>query len=159
MTKLRTILAGVVIAALAFCAGVYAQPFVTANAISGNEVWRVAQGPGGPEQFIQINSVRGSEPITVQSGSGAATTPSAPLGSLCWVGAAPTTWAVTLPVAPVDGAYVRLCTDTTLTTNVTVTAGTGDTLTTTFASQTLTANASFPTWQYRAASKIWYRIQ
>jgi hypothetical protein len=41
---------------------------------------------------------------------------------------------------------------------VTVTAGSGDTLTTTFNSQTLTANASFPAWQYKASSKIWYRI-
>lgn len=134
----------------------FAQTIVQ-NQISGNEVWRAAQGPGGPEAFIGVNSVRGSEPITTQSGSGAATATATP-GTLCWVGTAPTTWAVTLPAAPVDGAFVRLCSDTTLTTLVTVTAGSGDTLTTTFNSQTITANASFPQWQYKASTKIWYRI-
>lgn len=131
---------------------------ITQTSISGNEVWVVGQGPGGPSSYITINTVRGSEPLTTKSDSGAATS-TATSGSLCWVGTAPTTWAVTLPSAPADGTFVRLCSDTTLTTMVTVTAGSGDTLTTTFASQTLTANASFPTWQYKASSKIWYRIQ
>lgn len=134
-----------------------AQPVVQA-AISGNEVFQVSQGPGGPGSFIAINTVRGSEPLVTKSGSGAATSTALP-GTLCWVGTAPTTWAVTLPAAPADGTYVRLCSDTTLTTMVTVTAGTGDTLTTTYASQTLTANTTFPSWQYLAATKIWYRIQ
>lgn len=135
-----------------------AQTTVVQTAISGNEVWRVAQGPGGQEAFIGVDTIRGSEPIATKSGSGAATS-TAGLGTLCWVGTAPTTWAVTLPAAPANGAWVRLCTDTTLTTMVTVTAGSGDTLTTTFSSQTLTANASFPTWQYFSATKIWYRVQ
>lgn len=156
MIKLRTLLAGATLA-LAFACGVYAQTVVQ-NQISGNEVWQVAQGPGGPGSFINIDSVRGSEPIATKSGSGAATSTAVP-GTLCWVSTAPTTWAVTLPAAPVNGAYVRLCSDTTLTTLVTVTAGTGDTLTTTYASQTITANASFPTWQYLASTKIWYRVQ
>lgn len=133
-----------------------AQPVIQ-NQITGNEVWRAAQGPGGPESFININAVRGSEPIFTQSGSGAATA-TASAGRLCWVSTAPTTWAVTLPAAPPDGTIVGLCTDTTLTTLVTVTAGSGDTLTTTFNSQTLTANASFPAWQYKASTKIWYRV-
>ncbi len=157
MTKLRALLAGVVIAALAFTCGVWAQPVIQ-TAITGSEVWTVAQGPGGPGAFISIDTVRGSEPMTTKSGSGAATS-TAPSGTLCWVGTAPTTWAVTLPAAPANGTFVRLCSDTTLTTMVTVTAGTGDTLTTTFSSQTLTANASFPSWQYFTATKIWYRVQ
>jgi len=134
-----------------------AQPVIQAQ-ISGNEVWQVAQGPGGPGAFINIDAVRGSEPIATKSGSGAATSTAVP-GTLCWVGTAPTTWAVTLPAAPTNGAIVRLCSDTTLTTRVTVTAGSGDTLTTTFSAQTITANASFPGWQYFAATKIWYRVQ
>jgi len=131
---------------------------VVQNQITGSEVWTVAQGPGGPGSFISIDSVRGSAPITTKSGSGAATSTATP-GTLCWVSTAPTAWAVTLPAAPVNGAIVRLCSDTTLTTMVTVTAGSGDTLTTTFNSQTITANASFPAWQYLASTKIWYRVQ
>jgi hypothetical protein len=151
-----------ILLALAFAGGftalgvAIAQPIVN-TAISGNEVLQVAQGPGGPGGFLGINTLRGSMPITTKSGSGAATS-TATIGTLCWVSTAPTTWAVTLPAAPADGAIVRLCTDTTLTTMVTVTAGSGDTLTTTFASQTLTANASWPAWQYLASTKIWYRV-
>lgn len=156
MTKLRALLVGAALA-LAFACGVYAQTVVQSQ-ISGNEVWQVAQGPGGPGGLINVDTVRGSEPIRTTSGSGAATSTAVP-GTLCWVSTAPTTWAVTLPAAPVNGAYVRLCSDTTLTTLVTVTAGTGDTLTTTYSAQTITANATFPTWQYVASTKIWYRIQ
>lgn len=156
MTKLRALLVGAALA-LTFACGVYAQTVVQGQ-ISGSEVWVVSQGPGGGGAFVNIDTVRGSEPIQTKSGSGAATSIAVP-GTLCWVSTAPTTWAVTLPAAPVNGAYVRLCSDTTLTTLVTVTAGAGDTLTTTFASQTITANATFPTWQYVASTKIWYRIQ
>ena len=145
-------LAGGLIASLAFAQS------VVSTQISGNELIQTQQGSGGPGGLLNINTIRGSEPIVTKSGSGAATSTAVP-GSLCWVGTAPTTWAVTLPAAPANGTFVRLCTDTTLTTMVTVTAGSGDTLTTTYASQTLTANASFPTWQYYSATKIWYRIQ
>ena len=147
----RLIWAALVVGLLAPLA-VLAQTIVQ-TAISGNEVWVVGQGPGGPSSYIAINTVRGSQPITTKSGTGAATSTATP-GTLCWVSTAPTTWAVTLPAAPADGTVVRLCTDTTLTTMVTVTAGSGDTLTTTFSSQTLTANASFPAWQYKASTKI-----
>ena len=134
-----------------------AQPVVQ-TILSGNEVIQTAQGPGGTGSWVAIDTLRGSEPIATKSGTGAATSTAVP-GTLCWVGAAPTTWAVTLPAAPSNGAFFRLCSDTTLTTMVTVTAGSGDTLTTAFASQTITANASFPGWQYYAPTKIWYRVQ
>lgn len=140
------------------CAGYAFAQTVVQTAISGNEAWVVGQGPGGPSSFIAINTVRGSAPILTTSGSGAATS-TAVAGTLCWVSTAPTTWAVTLPAAPANGTIVRLCSDTTLTTLVTVTAGTGDTLTTTYNSQTITANASFPAWQYLSSTKIWYRVQ
>lgn len=130
---------------------------VVQTAISGNELIRTQQGQGGTGGLIAINTLRGSMPISTKSGSGAATSTATP-GTLCWVSTAPTTWAVTLPAAPADGTIVTLCSDTTLTTLVTVTAGTGDTLTTTYSSQTITANAAFPAWQYKASSKIWYRI-
>src|SRR5215471_835084 len=134
-----------------------AQTTVVATTFSGNEVVRAAQGPGGPEAYFSLSSIRNSAGIVTTSGSGAATSTGVG-GTLCWKSTAPTTWAVTLPSAPAHGTVQTLCTDTTLTTMVTVTAGSGDTLTTTFSSQTLTANASFPTWQYKASSKIWYRI-
>lgn len=134
-----------------------AQTTVVQQTFSGNEVVRAAQGPGGPEAWLGVTSIRNSAAIATQSGSGAATATAAG-GTLCWKSTAPTTWAVTLPAAPPAGTIVTLCSDTTLTTLVTVTAGSGDTLTTTFASQTITANASFPAWQYNSTDKVWYRV-
>lgn len=135
-----------------------AQTTVIQPTFSGDEVVRAAQGPGGPENWLLVATVRNAPQIRVASGSGAATS-SALGGTLCWKGTAPTTWAVTLPSGPANGLTVKLCSDTTLTTMVTVTAGSGDTLTTTYASQTITANATFPEWQYRQSDKIWYRVQ
>lgn len=96
--------------------------------------------------------------IRTLSGTGAMVT-TAPVGLLVWVGTAPTTWAVTLPSAPNNGDAVHLTTDTTLTTLVTVTAASGDTLVASFASQTLTANTTIVGWRYYAPSRTWYRIQ
>jgi hypothetical protein len=152
----RSLIGLVFVGGLVALGAAMAQTTIVSTTLSGNEVIQVAQGPGGALGLLALNTVRGSGPIDTKSGAGAATSTATP-GTLCWVGTAPTTWAVTLPVAPPDGAYVKLCTDTTLTSMVTVTAGAGDTLTTTYASQTLTANASWPTWQYKASTKIWYR--
>lgn len=144
------------LAALAIASAV-AQTVVQTS-FSGDEVFRAAQGPGGPEAWMSLAAVRNGSQIRVASGSGAVAT-IAVGGTLCWKGTAPTTWAVALPAAPGNGITIVLCSDTTLTTLVTVTAGSGDTLTTTYASQTITANASFPAWQYRSTDKVWYRVQ
>lgn len=144
---------------LLFVAGLaIAQTTVVQVTFSGNEVIRAAQGPGGSEAWLYLRAVRNAPYITTTSGSGAATSTSVG-GTLCWKSTAPTTWAVTLPAAPGNGTVVTLCSDTTLTTLVTVTAGSGDTLTTTYSAQTITANASFPAWQYNSADKVWYRVQ
>ena len=146
------------VAIFAGLAGYAVAQTVVQTSISGNEVWVVGQGPGGPGSYIGINTVRGSEPILTKSGSGAATSTAAP-GTLCWVGTAPTTWAVTFQAAPADGSIIHLCTDTTLSSMVTTTAGSGDTMRAALSSSTLTADTSFPGWQYKASSKIWYKVQ
>lgn len=135
-----------------------AQP-VAQSALSGNECWNAGQGPGGPSfGWLCINPVRNSTNIVNVSGSGSATT-TATGGTLAWTGTAPTTWTVTLPTVPANGTIVRLTTNTTLTTMVTVQAGGSDTLSGTFSSQTLTANTTVVGWQYSLANTTWYRIQ
>jgi hypothetical protein len=128
--------------------------------LSGNECWNAGQGPGGPSTgFLCVNTVRSSAPIQLVSGSGSATTAlSGPVGTVFWVGTAPTTWGVTLPSPAIDGQIVTIATDTTLTTMVTVTAGTGQTLNASYTSQTLTAvtNVAF---QYARSTAKWYRLQ
>jgi hypothetical protein len=134
---------------------VQAQP-VTQNSISGNECWSAAQGPGGSSNWLCINTVRNGRTLVLKSGSGAATS-TAVGGILYWVGTAPTTWAVTMPSPAFDGESVSLDTDTTLTTMVTVTAGTGQTLHATYNSQTLTALTPV-TFHYNAATAAWFRM-
>lgn len=128
------------------------------NDLSGNETWNVGQGPGGPGGQITSDMVRNSTQVVTKSGSGAATS-TATGGLLVWVGTAPTTWAITLPRNPPDGTIQRVTTDTTLTTMVTVTAGSGDTMAAAFSAQTLTANTTVVAWQYNRPTKIWYRVQ
>lgn len=135
---------------------VKSQP-ITQNAVSGNECWSAAQGPGGSSSWLCLGTVRNGMDLTLKSGSGAATS-TATGGALYWTGAAPTTWAITLPSPAFEGEAVELGTDTTLTTMVTVTAGTGQTLNATYNSQTLTLNSPVR-FVYKASTAKWYRIQ
>jgi hypothetical protein len=153
----KALVAGAVLA-LAFTGALLAQQ-VSQQQISGQECWQAAQGPGGQGQWLCIPLVRNGSDIQTVSGTGAVTT-QAPqgTGTLYWTGAAPTTWAVTLPNVPFDGQLVRLSTDTTLTTMVTVTAGSSGTMNAAYAAQTLTLNTSV-VWQFDQPANKWYRLQ
>jgi hypothetical protein len=133
---------------------------VVQNSVTGNEVWRAAQGPGGPEQWFPINLARNSAALlVVPSTSGAVvTTLTTANSTVYWVGTAPTTWTVNLPVGPFDGEIVTIATDTTLTTMVTAVAAAGTSLNTTYASQTLTAKTSVE-FQYSAGTTKWYELR
>lgn len=132
---------------------------ITVDELTGSEVIRIMTDPGGPGYYMTLNSVRNGRDIITKSGSGAATTVmTASQSTVMWVGAAPTTWAITLPPSPPDGQLVTIGTDTTLTTMVTVTAGGSDTLSASYASQTLTAVTSVQ-FVYNLANTTWYRIR
>src|SRR5438034_2255596 len=161
MTKLRTLLAGAVIAlAVASPAiWVWAQQLASFT-LTGNEVVVAAVGgPGGPSIFVPIGELRNATGLKTFSGSGAQTYQMLPSDStLFWIGTAPTTWTITTPVTPYDGQILQLATDTTLTTMVTLTPATGQTLQATFSSQTLTAGTSLE-WMYVLATTKWQRIR
>src|SRR6266849_2947046 len=152
MTKLLALLAGVVIAALAFIGGLYAQQ-LSSSTLTGNEVIVAAiGGPGGPSIFIPVGELRNATGLKTFSGSGAQTYQMLPSDStLFWIGTAPTTWTITTPVTPYDGQILQIATDTTLTTLVTLTPATGQTLQAAFSSQTVTACTSLE-WQYTIAT-------
>jgi hypothetical protein len=152
-------LVGVALATLA--TALVAQP-VAQNNVSGNECWNAGQGPGGPSQFLCINLVRNGAALSVISGSGAATTlATQQQGTLMWSGTAPTTWTITLPNPAFDGEIVRVSTDTTLTTLVTVQAAA------TPQNQVMSAAVSGITvavgttsaWQFNFAALKWFRLQ
>jgi len=156
MRAIRTL--GLVVGALLALA-IPSSAQVVQNNVTGNEVWVAGQGPGGPGNFLNIGGVSNRAAITLVSGSGAATTTMTQAQStLMWTGTAPTTWAVTLPSPAYDGQIVTLGTDTTLTTMVTVTAGSGQTLSATYNSQTLTAVTSVE-FQFVFSSLKWFRLR
>lgn len=136
-----------------------ALPQVVQNQVTGNETWQVGQGPGGPGSFLNIGGASNRAAITLVSGSGGVTTTMTQAQStLMWTGAAPTTWTVTLPTPAYDGQIVTLGTDTTLTTMVTVNPASGQTLSATYNSQTLTAVTSVE-FQFVNSSLKWFRLR
>lgn len=149
---------------LGLCAPTLSQS-ISYPTMTGTQCWSAGQGISGPSawfcsqliiDYINANSLNQTS-ITTKSGTGSATSTATP-GTLVWVGTAPTTWTITLPSGPVNGTIVRVTTDTTLTSMVTVQAGSGDTMQASYASQTLSANTTVA-WQYVASSKIWYKVQ
>jgi hypothetical protein len=152
----------------------YAQPVVQ-NTFSGNECWNSGQGPGGPStgficlagvragvQLIPVTNANTLAPIVTSGCPACATTANLNYTTYLWHSTAPTTWAVTLPNPANDGQVVKLASDTTLTTLVTVTALTtpqNQTLSAAYTSQTITANTSGPAWQFSLSLLQWTRIQ
>lgn len=159
MFKLRALLAGAAIAALAAGGALWAQQIISTT-LTGNEVIVGSiGGPGGSSLFIPVGELRNATGMKTFSGSGTQTYQMLPSDStLFWVGTAPTTWTITTPVAPYDGQILQIATDTTLTTMVTVTPATGQTLQATFASQTITAGTSVE-WMYTIGTTKWQRIR
>jgi hypothetical protein len=157
MKRLLWFFAGAAIAALATYA--VAQQ-ITSQTLTGNEVLTVAQGgPGGSSLFVPVSQMRNATALKTFSGAGAQTyTALSTDSTLYWVGAAPTTWTVTTPAVPWDGEILTLATDTLLTTLVTLTANTGQTLNTAFTSQTIAAKASVE-FQYSVATSKWYQMR
>jgi hypothetical protein len=158
MTKLRAFLAGAVIAALAGTAYLYAQG--GSQTLTGNEVVQFAiGGPGGSIVVVPVSQLRNATGQKLFSGAGAQTYTALTTDSLLyWVGTAPTTWTITTPVTPWDGQMIQIGTDTTLTTLVTLTANTGQSLDTTFTSQTVNAKTSVE-FIYNLSQTKWYQMR
>lgn len=137
------------------------------NQLSGNEVIRAAQGPGGPEQFISLITVRGGTNSSVlTSVAGSFTISGSPAdGGNVIITAQPSAATITLPPNPVpDGSIVGICngTNSAFATNVvTVAANSGQTLVPTGAAITLTtlAAATCVKYQWVLANTSWYKVQ
>ena len=158
MTKLRAFLAGAVIAALAVIGSLWAQG--GSQTLTGNEVVQFAiGGPGGSIVVVPVSQLRNATGQKLFSGAGAQTYTALTTDSLLyWVGTAPTTWTITTPVTPWDGQMIQIGTDTTLTTLVTLTANTGQSLDTTFTSQTINAKTSVE-FIYNLSQTKWYQVR
>lgn len=161
MKLFRTLLVGAVLALAVACPAIYswAQQLIS-PILTGNEVIVAAVGgPGGPSIFIPVGELRNATGMKTFSGSGAQVYQMLPSDStLFWIGTAPTTWTITTPVSPYDGQILQIATDTTLTSMVTVTPATGQTLQAAFSAQTVTAGTSLE-WVYVIATTKWQRLR
>jgi hypothetical protein len=161
----RTLFAGALLGA--FAVGVvWAQ---VQNDISGNELWEVGQGAGGPGNYISVNQVRNSAAKVAISPTTVLTYGTSPLAALNFggnilmaaqPGASPTT--ITTPPNPVaDGTTIGYCNVTGsafATTPVTIAASTSQTLNTGLTTTTLAA-VTCVRYQFNRANTTWYRIQ
>lgn len=152
-----SLLAGAAVLALA--STVFAQSIGT-NPLTGNECWNAGQGPGGPAVgYVCANVMRDGAALRVFSGSGAQTyTATTQDSTLYWTSTAPTTWTITTPPSPSNGQILTIGTDTLLTSLVTLTANTGQTINTAFSSGTINAASSIA-YQYSTSTTKWYRIR
>lgn len=153
----KYLLAGAILLGLGGLAA--AQP-ITQQDVTGNECWNAGQGPGGPTAgFVCMNVTRNGTAMQIFSGSGTVNTTLTQANStVYWHSTAPTAWNITLPSPAFDGEVVSVATDTTLTTMVTITAGSGQSLSSTYNAQTLSANTSVE-WQYSRGTTTWYRVR
>lgn len=156
--RFKGLLAGAVIAALAGTLAIGQN--IVQNQLSGNECWNTGQGPGGPSfGWVCMYSARNGTALKTFSGSGVQTyTAQVTDSTLYWTGTAPTSWTITTPPSPFDGEILQIATDTTLTTLVTLTANSGQTLNTTYSAQTLSAKTSVE-FQYSLATSKWYQMR
>ena len=152
-------LALVVGALLALTVAAHPQPVVQ-NQVSGNETWSVGQGPGGPSSFLNIGATSNRSAITtVSATSPVTTTMTQAQSTVIWISTgAPGQWNVVLPSPAYDGQIVTIATGVLLTSKVSATAGSGQTLNATFVAQTISSTAP-ARFQFVNSLLKWFRIQ
>ncbi len=109
MLKLRTLLAGAVLA-LAFICGVAAQQ-ITSRTLSGTETWSIASGgPGGTSFFTTAAQMRNSTGVvTTALTSGTLSTLTNTTASTLISTTASVSLTVNLPATPWDGEIFEWC--------------------------------------------------
>lgn len=141
----------------------FSQPVVQ-NQISGNEVWSAAQGPGGPSNWLSIQTVQGSTQIITATVTGDVTLPtSLANGGNYIVTAQPSAATITMPPSPIiNGAIIGICNPTAsawTTAVVTVAGNTGQTSPVgSTATLTTLAAGTCARYQFNLANTTWYKV-
>ena len=136
-------------------------PMITSNTIAGtNTINTSIAGPGGQIQPTTVAQLRNATSLKIFASvtGNPVYTATTNDSTLYWVGTAPTTWTITTPAKPFDGEVLTIATDTTLTSMVTLTANTGQSLNSAYSNVTLTAKTSVE-FQYSVATTKWYELR
>lgn len=159
MTKLRALLAGAVIAALAFSSGLFAQS-LTSRTLTGLEAWSVGTGgPGGPSIFVTAAQIRNSQgTATTALTTGTLSTLTTSTASLIST-AASVSLTVNLPATPYDGEIFEWVNGSAgAFTAGTIAVTDGSTIQGSSAAGTLAAGASIE-FRYVLATNTWYKLR
>lgn len=96
-------------ALLALTFGALAQPVVPTSP-SGNECWNVGQGPGGPGNFLCINTVRNTTGYQLIASASGTVQPTASVNTLAVNAQPAASTAFTTPANPLaDGQLFQVC--------------------------------------------------
>ena len=162
MTKLRTLLAGAVITALAVASPAiysWAQQ-ITSLTLTGNEAWSIATGgPGGPSIFTTTAQMRGTAGYVTTALASGAITLTANQNRLITTAQVTGALAVTAPANPWDGENFELvnASGSNNTATVTFTAAAGQTVTS--GAVATQVNATSNEWMYVLATTTWIRMR
>ena len=162
MAKLRSLMAGAAIAALAFAAGAIAQQNLNNRSMSGNEAVVVAQGgPRGPSIFATTAQFRNSQGVTTTATtSGTLASLTTTTATLISTAAAGGTMVVDLPALPYDGEIFEWAngSGSAFTTGNTVATTDGSTIQGSNATGALAAAASIE-FRYVLSTNTWYKLR
>jgi len=160
MTKLRALLAWVVIATFAFAGGLWAQQ-LTSRTLTGSEVV-VAEigGPGGGSLFVTTAQIRNATGVvTTALTTGTLSTLTNTSASTLISTVASVSLTVNLPATPWDGEIFEWCNGTAgAFTAGTVAVTDGSTIVGTTAVGALAASASVE-YRYVQATNSWYKVR
>lgn len=161
MAKLRSLLAGAAIAALAFTAVLWAQQ-LTSRTLTGLETWVVAQGgPQGQSQYVTSAQFRNSQGVTTTAlTTGTLSTLTTSTATLVSTAAAGGSLVVNLPATPFDGEIFEWVngTGSAFTTGNTVATTDSSTIQGSNATGALAAAASIE-FRYVLATNTWYKLR
>jgi len=166
MTKLRTLLAGAIIALAVASPAIYswAQTSVSVQSLTGNEAVLLQQGgPGGSSFFSTVNALRNANGYILVATGGTVNTTVPQTASKVIATGAITTWNVTLPASPFDGEVVAIaCPGGAATVAVTANAVPASTTISGTAFTACSAGgvaANTAEYLYSLSANVWERIQ
>lgn len=161
MTKLRALLAGVALAALALTGVVWAQTTTIVQNLTGNELLTVQNGvggPGGSSFFTTVPAMRNATGYIAVATGGTVNTTIPTTASRAIATGAITTWNITFPTAPFDGQMIQVsCPGGTATVAMTATLPSGVVIVGTAFTTCTTGGAATAEWIYSVAANTWYR--
>lgn len=164
MTKLRTLLAGALIALAVASPAIYswAQTTTIVQNLTGNELVTIqgSGGPGASSFFTTLNALRNATGYLLVGTGGTVNTTIPTNDSIVLATGAITTWNITFPTAPYDGQLVKVaCPGGTATVAMSATLPSGVAIVGTAFTACTSGGAATADWIYATSTNTWYRNQ